>query len=288
MKILAFSDVQGDIETLERLGERADGIADLEATVCTGNFLGKCLDEKQAEIMEQSLGYIAQRVSFGNVNLGDALTFIASGNPDQQGRTLGKDLQEAAQKYLAVEKKFMETSDETYSQMWEVVRKFRPNPDSVIIVPGYTDGTNINGYFSHFNLHPTQRNNGKVEIADLTFAGVGGSDKHSSFVPQTLRMPFERAAAFEYLSKRDADVAVISPSIYSAEAIRYIDDSRPDLVLYGDSNYSIATIMNSGTIAVCPGRLGKTEDNPVPGFAVIDGKVVDDRLKVEDVKFCEL
>jgi hypothetical protein len=301
MKIIAISGINGDIEAFAKLQDKITGMyisgngivkSGGIHVVCAGNLLGKCLEDTEIQQINAAYDHLIRRIENFERNPSGIIKAVIKDHEDADlEEAVGKnsppeDVFHAAEIYDRIEKHFLHRSKEQYVEMRKLIGWGYP---STHVVPGSTDSRNVFDDVWYVHLHP-RPNNVKCESLGwqgLAIAGVGGSRHTNRSVPPTQRIPFLRGA-YDFLDDFDSDVAVVSENPL-IEGEDYISSRGPTLIVHGGNDwYSCREIKNQSTkgdpvtVSLCPGSLNQGI------YAEIDGRVVDDYLKINDIKKCKL
>jgi len=279
MKILHFSDVHGDLNALKAVVEFAKKRNDLEAVVCSGDLLGQCLTNEQAEQMQHARSFIFNNVrSDKPISLTDVLDFI-------KRSTFPDSIKRAANDYSGIEQEFNKNAEAQYKNLSNIFSEF---PQTVFTIPGNWDSKHYFDYFGRFNVHEFPR-----EINGIEFTGYGGDSFIPVFLPQTKAVFHSDEGLYKTLVEQVPEIAVThtppkgvldkganGESYGSWANLAYIrnPDESSDLLLCGHVHESEGCARPEGlrTLVVNAGNVGKFVNSPKYGtFVEVDYKNAD-------------
>src|SRR3989344_1925342 len=163
MKILHFSDLHGDIESLKDLRKHSQTENNLELILFTGDLLGQCLEEEQARKMYDAFYFIKNTVKTQEpVTFEQILGFLMTSIQVKQ------EHKRAAEFYIEAQKEFDENAEISYKKILDEIKQF---PQQIFMVPGNWDSLHFPHFFREYDLH-------KKSIKDkqeLKIAGYGSA-----------------------------------------------------------------------------------------------------------------
>lgn len=272
MKILHFSDLHGDIESLIELRKYSQTRSDLELILFSGDLLGQCLEEEQARKMYDAFYFIKntvktqEPVSFDRI-LGFLMTSIQ----------VKQEHRNAAEFYIEVQKEFDENAEISYKKILDEIKQFS---QQILMIPGNWDSLHFLHFFGEYDLHEKSIKNKQ----ELKIAGYGSSDAIPVFLPPTRAIPFSHERMYEFLRQRDADVVLTHMPPYSIldstqngsrgslGCLAYLRTNQPDLLLCGHYHSSIGNELDepSGTVVINSGNLGRYGKDNYGNFSEMD------------------
>lgn len=297
MKILYDADLHGDLELLKIIRDFAKEQKDFDVEISSGDLVGPFFNKGQVQnldIATQILFNIKAQNQFNN-------TLEEIAKKLQGMKECQDEVRKAAKTYLELNQIAKPDAIRQYEQIKELFDSFEM---PVFTLPGNWDLKNINDYLGRENLH----NKCLGEVNNTTFAGYGGSyESMIGILPLDMQLPFSSEQAYNFLSKQDADVALVHVPPYGICDIKednknigdlgilaYLFRENPNLVLVGHTHrMGIQDAERNGkTIVINPGNLGrysiyKGQENPGP-FGTFVEINLDEQNYFKDATFYQI
>lgn len=274
MRILHVSDVHGDFDALRSLKD-----VPADVVVCSGDFIGPCLEKKQMDPMINAFNLVINNIcTREQMSLRDFFLKVAGEKNLPEG--LG-NVRDAAIDYLAIEQSFDRAAEAQYKNLASVFSQFKT---PILTVPGNWDSTIYFDHLTSYDLHRRDR-----QVDGVRFAGYGSTDVSVKLVPPTRDIPYSEDEALEHLANNGADVIVThmpprgvldsfgesanqrnGGSIANLAAMLR---ATPDLWLCGHIHNArgVCEDKQSGTVVSNPGNLGQYFDfNGRGSFIVLE------------------
>jgi Icc-related predicted phosphoesterase len=303
MKILHISDIHGDLNALNTVRKFCEERKDLEVLVCSGDLLGQCLTEKQANVMGYSFNLITDNVTIDGRKIQNIIDFKEVLDRIKTSCNTPEGIKKAIEDYTGSEQEFNRNAEAQYGALASVFSQF---PQTIFAIPGNWDSKAYFDYFGKYNIHEVPR-----QINGIEFIGYGGDSAVPTTLPPTKRIPYSDIEMYNTLVKQVPEVAVTHvPPIgildkgegrkhYGSWAnfayIRNPDESS-DLLLCGHVHGAAGAVRPNGlrTLVVNAGSLGEYPDSPSKGsFVEIDYKNAENisakpYMIAEDGSVCEI
>lgn len=266
MKLLHITDIHGDLEALNSAKNYAQKRNDLELILCSGDYIGECLNKRDVEKMQAAVNFIRSNIRINEpVPFAYVLQHILKEEAPE-------GLKKAANDYIEIVKEFDENAEEQYRKVIDVFKQF---PQQVLTVPGNWDSPHYFKFFEEYDIHGKSK-----EIAGIKFAGYGSANMLPVFLPYVRFIDFSEEELYDFLTEEDSDVVVSHIAPFGLQDkgserdhdgswayLDYIGRESPILCLVGHSHEArgISKDKDVNTFVINPGNLGHYEGSPNSG-----------------------